>query len=91
MTKKILWILVNFILVVGIVQAQQKPVPRKAVVPAKTATGLLYFVDSGQGAQTCLLKTPEGILEVLVTNKARLVDFPVVDSAWNLGAEWRVS
>jgi hypothetical protein len=91
MTKKILWISVCFFLVVGVAQAQRKPSASKAVVPTKTATGLLYFVNSGQGTQTCLLKTPEGILEVLVTKKTRVVDFPADDSAWKLGAEWRVA
>jgi hypothetical protein len=64
-------------------------VPRKAAKSTKTATGLLYYVDSGQGTQTCLLKTPEGILEVSITKQTRVVGFPADNSAWNLGAEWR--
>jgi hypothetical protein len=91
MTKKILLISAMLFLIVGIAQAQRKSVPRKAAVQAKTATGLLYFVDSGQGTQTCLLKTPEGILEVSVTKKTRVVNFPADNSAWNLGAEWRIT
>jgi hypothetical protein len=91
MTKKIWWISLSFMLVVGMAQAQRKPVPRRTAVPAKTATGLLYFVDSGQGSQTCLIKTPEGILEVLVMNKTQVVNFPADHSAWHLGAEWRIT
>ncbi len=91
MTKKILGISAIFFLIVSLAQAQRKPAPRKATMPTKTATGLLYFVDSGQGTQTCLLKTLEGILEISVTKKTRVVNFPADNSAWNLGAEWRVT
>lgn len=80
-----------FILIVVIAQAQRNAATRKVAIPTKTAMGLIYFVDSGQGAPTWMFKTTEGILEVLVTNKNRVVNFPVADSAWNLGAEWSVT
>ncbi len=78
---------------VGIVHAQpkRKPQAKPAVVPKMTATGLLYFAGDGQGIQTCLLKTPKEVIEINVTSKTRVVNFPADGAAWNLGSEWRVT
>lgn len=71
-------------------QSKRKP-PAKPVSASKvTVTGLLYFGGDGQGIQSCLLKTADGIIEIDVTKKTKIA-FPEDYSAWNLGAEWRVT
>jgi hypothetical protein len=72
-------------------EAQRKTVPLKSAVSTKIVTGVLYYGGEGQGIQTCLLAAPEGLLEISVTKKTRVVNFPADGSAWNLGAEWRVA
>ena len=78
---------------VGVAQAQpkRKPQVKPAVVPKMTATGLLYFGGDGLGIQTCLIRSPAGIVEINVTSKTHIVNFPEDGSAWNLGSEWRVT
>jgi len=96
MIKKNLLLLAFFLISISppaaVAQAQpkRKPQAKPAAVPKMTATGLLYFGGDGQGIQTCLLKTPEGLIEISVTKKTRAVNFPADGSAWKLGAEWRV-
>lgn len=72
-------------------QPKRKPQAKPAVAPKMTATGLLYYVGDGQAILTCLLKTPEGIIEINVVRKTRFINFPAGDRAWDLGAEWRVT
>lgn len=86
-------VLMVLVTIVGGVPAQskRKPQAKSASAPKMTVTGLLYFGGDGQGIQTVLLKTRDGIVEINVTSKTRVVGFPENNSAWNLGSEWRVT
>ncbi len=72
-------------------QPKRKLQAKPSIVPKMKATGLLYFAGDGQRIQNCLLKTPEGIIEIYVTGKTRIVHFSPTNEAWSLGSEWRVT
>lgn len=84
-------VLLVLVSIVGVpAQSKRKPQAKPASAPKMTATGLLYFGGDGQGIQTCLLKTPDRIIEISVTSKTRVLNFPASGAAWKLGSEWRV-
>ena len=65
---------------------------RKPVASTKTVEGVLYAVGGGQRIVTFLLHTPNGVLTFVANDKTtRYVNFNDADTAWKLGARWRVT
>jgi hypothetical protein len=65
---------------------------RKPVASTKTVEGVLYAVGGGQRIVSFLLHTPTGVLTFVASDKAtRYVNFKNADTAWKLGARWRVT